>query len=53
MEHHVITRLDECGFIVDRTIRQALMTQQPAALISFAAADRRQGDAGEGGGLRR
>src|SRR4051812_26843166 len=33
MEHHVITRLDECGFIVDRTIRQALMTQQPAALI--------------------
>ncbi|WP_149535285.1 decarboxylase [Siccirubricoccus phaeus] len=33
MEHHVITRLDECGFIVDRTIRQALSTQQPAALI--------------------
>jgi sulfopyruvate decarboxylase alpha subunit len=33
MEHHVITRLDECGFIVDRTIKQALMTQQPAALI--------------------
>lgn len=33
MEHHVITRLDECGFILDRTIRQALMTQQPAALI--------------------
>ena len=23
MEHHVITRLDECGFIVDRTIKQA------------------------------
>ncbi|MCO6415469.1 decarboxylase [Siccirubricoccus sp. KC 17139] len=33
MEHHVITRLDECGFIVDRTIRQAISTQQPAALI--------------------
>jgi sulfopyruvate decarboxylase TPP-binding subunit len=33
MEHHVITRLDECGFILDRTIRQAIMTQQPAALI--------------------
>lgn len=33
MEHHVITRLDECGFILDRTIRQAVMTQQPAALI--------------------
>src|SRR3954454_21614515 len=36
MEHHVITRLDECGFIVDRTIRQALLTQQPAALILSA-----------------
>jgi sulfopyruvate decarboxylase alpha subunit len=33
MEHQFITRLDECGFILDRTIRQALMTQQPAALI--------------------
>ena len=33
MPHHVITRLDECEFIVDRTIKQALMTQQPAALI--------------------
>lgn len=33
MEHHVITRLDECEFIVDRTIRQAHLTQQPAALI--------------------
>ncbi|MDO9708597.1 thiamine pyrophosphate-binding protein [Paracraurococcus lichenis] len=33
MEHHVITRLDECEFIVDRTIRQALMTQMPATLI--------------------
>ena len=33
MEHHTVARLDECGFIVDRTIRQAVMTQQPAALI--------------------
>jgi sulfopyruvate decarboxylase alpha subunit len=33
MEHHRITRLDECGFICDRTIKQAAMTQQPAALI--------------------
>ena len=33
MEHHVVTRLDECGFICDRTIKQAVMTQQPAALI--------------------
>ena len=29
----VITRLDECEFTVDRTIRQAHLTQQPAALI--------------------
>ncbi|MEN0073910.1 MAG: decarboxylase [Paracraurococcus sp.] len=33
MPHQVITRLDECAFIADRVIRQALMTQQPAALI--------------------
>ncbi len=33
MEHHTITRLDECGFICDRTIKQAVATQQPAALI--------------------
>ena len=33
MEHRTITRLDECEFICDRTIKQALMTQQPAALI--------------------
>jgi sulfopyruvate decarboxylase alpha subunit len=33
MPHQVITRLDECEFIVDRTIRQAHLTQQPAALI--------------------
>lgn len=33
IEHHTITRLDECGFIVDRSIRQAVMTQAPACLI--------------------
>ncbi len=33
MEHHTVTRLDECEFVCDRTIKQALMTQQPAALI--------------------
>ena len=33
MEHRTVTRLDECAFICDRTIRQALATQQPAALI--------------------
>jgi sulfopyruvate decarboxylase alpha subunit len=33
MEHHTVSRLDECAFIVDRTIRQAVMTQSPAALI--------------------
>lgn len=33
MEHHTITRLDEAGFIVDRTIRQAVATQAPATLI--------------------
>jgi sulfopyruvate decarboxylase alpha subunit len=33
IEHHTVTRLDECEFIVDRTIRQAIMTQAPAALI--------------------
>lgn len=33
MEHHVITRQDECEFIMDRTIRQAHLTQLPAALI--------------------
>ena len=33
MEHHTITRLDECAFICDRTIKQAMATQQPAALI--------------------
>lgn len=33
MEHHTITRQDECEFIVDRTIKQAFMTQAPATLI--------------------
>ncbi len=33
IEHHTVSRLDECGFVVDRTIRQAVMTQAPAALI--------------------
>jgi len=33
IEHHTIARLDECGFVVDRTIRQAVTTQAPACLI--------------------
>jgi sulfopyruvate decarboxylase alpha subunit len=33
IEHHTITRLDECDFIVERSIRQAVATQQPACLI--------------------
>lgn len=33
MEHHTLSRLDEVGFIVDRTIRQAVATRQPACLI--------------------
>ena len=33
IEHHAITRLDEAHFIADRTIRQAFLTQAPAALI--------------------
>jgi sulfopyruvate decarboxylase alpha subunit len=33
IEHHAITRLDETQFIVDRTIKQAIATQAPAALI--------------------
>jgi len=33
VEHHTVTRLDECGFIIDRTIRQATATQAPACLI--------------------
>ncbi len=33
IEHHTLSRLDEAGFITDRTIRQAVATQQPACLI--------------------
>ena len=33
IETHTITRLDELQFIVDRTIKQAVTTQAPAALI--------------------
>ena len=33
MEHHTIRRLDEVAFITDRSIRQAVATQQPACLI--------------------
>lgn len=31
--HHTITRWDELGFIVDRSIKQAVATQQPVAFI--------------------
>jgi sulfopyruvate decarboxylase alpha subunit len=33
MENHTITRLDELDFITDRSIKQAVMTQAPVALI--------------------
>jgi sulfopyruvate decarboxylase alpha subunit len=33
IEHHTITRLDELEFIVDRSIKQAVATQAPCALI--------------------
>jgi sulfopyruvate decarboxylase TPP-binding subunit len=33
MEHHTITRQDELGFILDRSIKQAVATQAPAAFI--------------------
>jgi len=33
LEHHTITRLDELEFIVDRSIKQAVTTQAPVALI--------------------
>ncbi|WP_257169113.1 thiamine pyrophosphate-binding protein [Bradyrhizobium sp. SRS-191] len=33
MEHHTMTRLDELEFTVDRSIKQALATQAPVALI--------------------
>lgn len=33
IEHHTATRLDEFEFIIDRSIRQAIATQAPVALI--------------------
>ena len=33
IEHHALERLDEVEFIAERTIRQAVLTQAPAALI--------------------
>jgi sulfopyruvate decarboxylase alpha subunit len=33
MEHHTIARPEDCAFVCDRTIKQAAMTQRPAALI--------------------
>jgi sulfopyruvate decarboxylase TPP-binding subunit len=33
IESHTITRLDELEFIVDRSIKQAVTTQAPCALI--------------------
>jgi sulfopyruvate decarboxylase alpha subunit len=33
VEHHTCSRLDELEFVADRTIRQAIATQAPAALI--------------------
>jgi sulfopyruvate decarboxylase alpha subunit len=33
VETHAMTRLDETEFIVDRTVKQAVVTQAPAALI--------------------
>jgi sulfopyruvate decarboxylase alpha subunit len=33
MEHHTATRLDEFEFIIDRSIKQAITTQAPVAII--------------------
>src|SRR3954447_21945676 len=33
MEHHTVTRIEELEFIADRSIKQALATQAPVALI--------------------
>jgi sulfopyruvate decarboxylase alpha subunit len=33
IEHHTITRMDELDFVADRSIKQALATQAPTALI--------------------
>ncbi len=33
VEHHTLARLDEVEFVIDRSIKQAIATQAPAALI--------------------
>jgi hypothetical protein len=33
IEHHTVRRIDEVEFMVGRSIRQAVSTQAPAALI--------------------
>ncbi|MBB3898887.1 thiamine pyrophosphate-binding protein [Roseococcus suduntuyensis] len=33
IEHHTLSRLDECGFQADRALRQAFATRWPACLI--------------------
>jgi sulfopyruvate decarboxylase alpha subunit len=33
VDHHTITRMDELGFVVDRSIKQAVATQAPVAFI--------------------
>jgi hypothetical protein len=33
MEYHTITRHDELGFILDRSIKQAVATQAPVTFI--------------------
>jgi hypothetical protein len=33
VENHTISRLDELGFIVDRSIKQAVATQAPVTFI--------------------
>ena len=33
LDNHTITRVDELEFVADRSIKQAVMTQSPAALI--------------------
>jgi sulfopyruvate decarboxylase alpha subunit len=33
LDHHTVERLDQVEFVVDRTIKQAVATQAPAALI--------------------
>lgn len=33
IEHHTCTRLDQLGFVVDRSIRQSVAIQQPVAFI--------------------